>query len=47
MENEEFIYKKQVIDELLRVELITGIEWYEALSKFIAELNLDLESNSV
>lgn len=47
MENKDFYYKKQIIDELYKAELITGNEWYEALSKFIEELNIDKESNSV
>lgn len=47
MDNEEFNYKKQIIDELYKAELITGIEWYEALSKFVNELDIEKESISV
>lgn len=47
MDNLNFISKKQIIDELYKEELITAMEWYEALSKLVNELDLEKEINSV
>lgn len=40
----EFNVKKQMIDELYRAKLITGIEWYDALSKLVQQLDVKKES---
>jgi len=47
MSNTEFDRKKQIIDELYKAKLITGLEWYEALSKILEQYDLEKEINSV
>jgi len=45
-QNIEFQQKKMMLDELYKAKQISGTEWYEALSKLIAEYDLDKEINS-
>ena len=47
MDYKEFNVKKQMIDALYKAELITGMEWYDALSKLVDKLDLEIKSNSV
>ena len=36
-ENIEFQQKKAIIDDLYKAEKISGLEWYKALTKLLAE----------
>ena len=45
-DNIEFQQKKMMLDELYKAKKISGTEWYDALSKLIAEYDLDKEINS-
>jgi hypothetical protein len=45
-QNIEFQQKKMMLDELYKAKKISGTEWYEALSKLIAEYDLEKEINS-
>lgn len=45
--NTEFHSKKHIIDELYNAGLITGFEWYKALSILLEQYDLEKEINSV
>jgi hypothetical protein len=45
--NQDFQNKKEILDELYKSGLITHLEWYESLSKLLAQYDLEKEINSV